>query len=958
MDDLSSVEWTAPKAPSASHPQGTGNYSNFPSLRPTPPISGRSTPSNVLSGQRVPPSPGFPRSNASTPANDSFANLVAFNAGQSQSSKNLSLQEQQRLRQGAVTKEEAEKRRAFDAHFGAAGTTKAAAWDTLGDGRTTPNRITSPPTYTATDEYGGQRLSKIINKPFAGIPRGDAGKRIEDTENDLLAAFNAEAPVDKSSHMEPASRVMSNESTGQHQFGGETSSNMKTRINEGGNNNLDDVDDDPFGLGMNGYEHAPEYKSVANGAEDDDDDVLGLLGRPVSEFPKPQPSEKKASETAPTESIGKGIHPQERAVSELVDMGFSAEKSKRALEATESGIDVQSAVGWLLNQAHEESRRATRPQRQDDNQKIASKAQQSKRAPGRRKSSTSNVPKPAWMREQELSDADRSRSDKKSPVNGERDPAQYASELGNKVFKTAGSLWKTGAKKLNQAVSEFNSDSDSNQPKWMKETQADVGPRKPRTVDRGSDAKDQDKMKQATRPKAKASVPEVTDEALMLEGAGRPPPRRPRQKPEAQRQDQDSSRDQSPAFPRRPPEPVMPQPRSLQQVPSRDPRAKLSRQAVEEETSQAYISPARRKKTIPRPQPAEPEPDLLFSDSQPSPRPSTTAPPSHPTPGSRPRTAPTTSLPARPAVPKRDVPSLSSFAQQASTASRQAGSEAFKRGDYGQATAYYSTSLSALPPTHPLTIPILTNRALSHSKTGDSKASVADAISALNLIGPSRGASETIDLGPSEGVKQMSNYWEKAMLRQAEALEQLERWSEAAAIWRTCVEAGVGGATSAAGRNRCEKAANPQNSTTAPKKPTVRQRPKPSALGDMAPDSESVSRLRAANAAADKLDDEKFALADVVDGRVSRWRAGKEGNLRALLSTLENVLWEGSGWKKVGMGDVLLPGKVKLVYMKGIAKVHPDKLPTTATTEQKMISASVFATLNEAWERFKAENGL
>lgn len=172
----------------------------------------------------------------------------------------------------------------------------------------------------------------------------------------------------------------------------------------------------------------------------------------------------------------------------------------------------------------------------------------------------------------------------------------------------------------------------------------------------------------------------------------------------------------------------------------------------------------------------------------------------------------------------------------------------------------------------------------------------------------------------------MSIYWEKTMTRQAEALEHLERWSEAAAIWRACLEMGVGGSTSIAGRNRCEKAAAPPKPFTAPKKPVQRPRPKPSALGDFAPDSESVTRLRAANVAADRLDDEKFALADVVDSRVSKWRAGKEGNLRALLSTLENVLWEDSGWKQVGMADVLLPGKVKLFYMKGIAKVHPDKV--------------------------------
>ena len=34
------------------------------------------------------------------------------------------------------------------------------------------------------------------------------------------------------------------------------------------------------------------------------------------------------------------------------------------------------------------------------------------------------------------------------------------------------------------------------------------------------------------------------------------------------------------------------------------------------------------------------------------------------------------------------------------------------------------------------------------------------------------------------------------------------------------------------------------------------------------------------------------------------------------------------------------------------------QLPITATTEQKMISANVFSMLNEAWDRFKRENGL
>ena len=899
MDDLISVEWTAPKAPSTSQqrPQASGNY--YPTLRPTPPLSGRSTPSNVQQSQG-PTNNGSARSGLSMPANDSFANLVSFSA--SQPNKNISLQEQQRLRELERQKQEAEKRRQFDARFGG---TQTAAWDSLGGGRTTPNRVTSPPTYTATEEYGGQRLSKIINKPFAGIPTASASARTSVEDDDLLAAFNADAPVDKSSYMPPASKTASIDDLAL--FGtGPTKSSSSKDLNGTSGGYAEDSDDDPFGLGTGGYIKTSQEAPASNGPTDEDD-VLGMLARPVSEFPTKPASESKAPE-APGSLEEHEIHPQERAVAELVDMGFAPEKSRRALEATESGTDVQAAVGWLLNQAHEESRKKTRRPSREEEQDGVSRSQ-SRRTPGRRKSSTSGASKPAWMREQERSNLSQERPESKSPVNGERDPTQYASEIGSKMFKTANSLWKTGTKKLNQAVSEFNSDSDTNQPKWMKDAQPE-NTRKPRIPQREHDANDHDRM--GGRPKNDKNV---TDEALMLEADSRP--RRPRPKADAPRDPYDSSRDQSPAF-AKPQEPSMPKPKFMQQAPARDPRAKLSRQAVEDETAQAYISPARRKRTTPKPTPSEPqpEPDLLFTDtkssqlSQPAPR---------PTPSPQPRT-PATTLPT---PPKRNIPSLSSFALQASTESRKAGTEAFKRGDYALATSHYSTSLSALPSTHPLTIPLLTNRSLSNSKTGDPKASIADAKSALDLIGPSRGVSETIDSG--EGVKQMSLYWEKAMTRQAEALEQLERWSDAASVWRTCVEVGVGGATSIAGRNRCEKAAAPQLKSSAPK-PAPKARPKPSAMGDFALDSESVTRLRAANAAADRLDDEKFALADVVDSRVSQWRAGKEGNLRALLSTLENVLWEDSGWKKVGMGDVLLPGKVKLVYMKGIAKVHPDKV--------------------------------
>ena len=926
MDDLSSVDWAPSKPPSTGrqHPPGLGNY--YPTLRPTPPLSGNSSPSLFPPPAGVgQPSNKVPsRSSGATPTNDSFANLVTF-SGQ-QSTKNLSLQEQQKRLQEQRAKQEEEQRKQFDVRFGSV---QAASWDTLGDGRTTPNRITSPPTYTATSEYGGQKLSKIINKPFAGIPAPLSAKTSINDDNDLFSAFNASAPVDASSYMSPPSQSPSNDSPNMLSISGAPSSGSAVKdLNGSGGHYTEENEDDPFGLGMDGLgkKNRKEDAIITGKSEEEEEDVLGLLGLPVSEFSKPQ--QRKDRDPEPTSKSS--LHPQDQVVAELVDMGFTPDKSRLALEATESGTNVQAAVGWLLNQAHEESQKKSQTKRQEDHPSANTKPQQLRRTPGRRKSSGGSSAKPAWMKEQERNGASQRRQDSRSPANGEKDPSQYAAEIGTKMFKTANSLWKTGTKRLNQAVAEINSDSDSNQPKWMKETQPKANTQEPRPPQRNPDANDHDRIARKAKQQttARQIQPDVTDEALMLEADTRPPPRKSRPKAAVP---QELSQPPPPSRSREPQEHSLPQSKFMQQPVARDPRAKLSRQAIEEETSQAYISPARRKKTTPKSPPTEQEPDLLFDSSQSFVQPAPTS--SRPPPAPQAIKGPTTSIPTRPPPPKRIIPAIAPFALKASTKARQEGTSAFKRGDYALATSLYSTGITAIPSTHPLLLPVLTNRALAHLKTGDPKAAIADAKSALDLIGPSRGSSENVDLSGDEGVRPMITYWEKAMTRQAEALEQLERWSEAATVWKACVEAGVGGATSIAGRDRCEKAAAGPSlpKPSAARKPVApKPRPKTSAFGDLAPESaqstEAVSRLRAANAAAERVDDEKFALADVVDMRVKKWRMGKESNLRALLSTLQNVLWQGSGWKEIGMGELLMPGKVKMNYMKGIAKVHPDKV--------------------------------
>ncbi|KAL8903198.1 MAG: hypothetical protein Q9207_004091 [Kuettlingeria erythrocarpa] len=945
MDDLNGLSWTSSTSGnSTKKPPPMSSYSY--TLKPTPPVSGRSTP---LTAQDIKPSTNGPsRSSASTPANDSFANLVSFNAADP--NKNLSLKERQKKLQEERARQQQEKPGSVS------GRQDEELWEKLGSGRSSTELAGAPPRYTATEEYGGHRVSKAINKPFVGIDFGQHRPSQPATDgHDLLADFD-------NLHVASTNGVEKSKSNnGINGVGGMQEQGRSTGL--GTRDNIMADYDDPFGLGSIAASSRPTVSRLRDTTEADDD-LLGLLGRPVSEFVRPKESSPPPKESANIAHTS----PADRALAELVDMGFEPEKSKQALDATETGANVQAAVGWLLHQADEESRSKSHG-RESQSRRQDSRA--NRMSPPRNRSAATVTAEPAWMRGTTEGSIHQSRQNSRSPVNGEKDPSKIAAELGNNLFKTANSLWKTGTKKLNKAVSEMNSDSDSSQPKWMREPRMERnGPTRKRhsqesvTKSHVVTAKPQ---RQTTNPDG-----EVTDEALMLESAdARPQPRKPpRPKTETSRE-----------VPRpRPASPVaqsygeeIPQPRFMQQPrPQRrdDSRSRLNKQAVEEQTAEAYVSPARRKKTAPK-SPIS-EPDLLSETSQ-SPSQTSTSPMTHGAPSRQPPSQQPNRVQEapRPSPPQRKIPPISPSALHNSHASRRAGTVAFKLGNYAEATAHYTSALSSLPSAHPLHIPLLSNRALSHLKTGEPKACIADTQTAIDLIGPSRGVGETVDLG-DEGAKALRDYWGKAMTRQAEAFEQLERWSEAGNIWKTCVEAGVGGATSIAGRNRCERAVHgPSKATSkpaAPKKAPPKPRPKPqvSALDELtgttthtdSADSEAVSRLRLANAALERLDDEKFALADSVSDRVFRWRSGKENNLRALLASLDTVLWEGSGWKKVGMGELILPGKVKVVYMRGIGKCHPDKLPTTATTEQKMISAAVFATLNEAWDGFKRENGL
>jgi len=814
-----------------------------------------------------------PPTKAVSPANDSFANLLSINSSKNQN--NLTLQDRQKQllveRQRQI--EEQQERQKQEARL----------WDHLGNGSN----------------------GRGANGPAA------SKASVNDDDEDILAAFSATAKVDKSSHFPPpisAGASGRNTPAVSQSHGGMSNASQEIA-------SMDD-DDDPFGLGfLPQKQSAPTYQS---GANLDDDDILGDLGRPVSA--KPQPRSQPEPTPAPT--ISGNVDPLDQSMAELVDMGFPAEKAKQAL--VETNCNLQAAVSWLLKQAHEESRQTSGSQRSSRTQtpNEESRPAEQRRRPVDSESSSM----PAWMRQESRPG---STQRQESPA-GDKDVSQYAQEFGTAFFKSANSLWKQGQKKMQKAVTELQQqpERDHSQPKWMRDASAD-------SQQPGTSASEA-----AVRSERRSRQQEnMTDEAALLESGASRPSRTVRPPPTSDARytaGAPPSRGRSPAQPL--PDRTAPQQRfPPQSRPTPPPQpTKLNRQIVEDEAAQAYVSSARRRKPQ-VPVKSEPEPEVdLFSPAPPVQRSQANV--------SQPQAAPVkkafASTPAlsRPSASKRAIPMISPSALSTSAQNRSKGTEAFKRGDYDTAHQAYTAALTPLPPTHPIAIVVLCNHALTAIKTGEPKTAVSDADKALELIGSSRGEGETVDLQNGEAPKDMKEFYTKALSRKAEALEAMEKWSDAYTVWRTAVETGVGGLVAVRGRDRCEKAANPQ--APAPVKPkssvsvpkatsTARKAPagtlaRPSV--SHAASAEAVKRLRAANLEAERADDEKFALADLVHAKIEGWKGSKSDNLRALLGSLDTVLWPEAGWKKVGMAELVLPNKVKIVYMKAIAKVHPDKV--------------------------------
>ncbi|QIX02174.1 hypothetical protein AMS68_007691 [Peltaster fructicola] len=377
MDDLLGEDWKASPRPPVLQPHNPTSFaSNLSSLRGTPQPNGSVATSPLNLSRPSSAAPIGTNSPFNAPKNnvDAFGNLTGLKT--SKAGPGLSIQERQRQ----LAEERQKQLQA-----------QGSLWDSLG----------------ASSRSNGVRQQA-------------------DDENDILAAFNKDAKVDKSSHFPPPSVPASEPVSGRG-----TPANGLNQHSYG-----DYEDDDTFGL--NGL--ASKSNGVASkGAmlesmkpqpiddDDDDDDILGDLSRPVTTRPA-------ARRQATTDSSDEGWdeivanttstdtkRPNDPALSELVEMGFPEDTAKIAL--AENGGDVQRAVGWLLQQAHEESKQKAKEQQRSGRQSPP----RASRSPPRRARGDEAVP--SWMKQESRSS---SNSRQPSQTNGEKDAAQIAQDYGSK----------------------------------------------------------------------------------------------------------------------------------------------------------------------------------------------------------------------------------------------------------------------------------------------------------------------------------------------------------------------------------------------------------------------------------------------------------------------------------------------------------------------------------------------
>lgn len=700
----------------------------------------------------------------------------------------------------------------------------------------------------------------------------------------------------------------------------------------------DPGDSQSSALGGGGEEEASLPASRPAGrawhTSDEPDELADFLsGKPTPSTTRSPASPARVAQRQQSGGAARAASPPPHILGQIVEMGFSPAQARAALAATPSGLDVNAALEALLGGAQSGAPGA---EREDADRRLAEKLQRQERL----ESGTADdgewdgearraaAQRRRWGGDASASPAPPARGPRRGGT-GEEEEGEWtkqadmlyaqASEIGAGLFKSANAFWTTAKTTAQKAIEERTaSNATSAEGSRSASPAAAERHRNRRWGVGGAGKKDPPNFEGKPRWMVEAEAAEAAEN----EAAAAPAP-----KESSGFKDSDDEGDPAGAAAATPAKarPALPhESPSSARVPTKTAEASVAlwdlaaeqappappRRVVETSSSRApYVSPARRSGAT------------------------------------RPSAAPATRKRAPRSLPSDSPSSIALAARH-----KAAGNESFKKGAYGDAEAAYGTALAALDEASLRRVPLLNNRASARLKNGDAAGAARDADDVVKLVVPESiagnggfyKASEERDLplGLAEEVKLREAY-AKALLKRAQAGEMLEKWAQAGKDWALleAYERSEGSGKSgtlnmrsaAEGKKRCESmlgkgaSARPAAAQRA-SAPAPRRAPGLSSAALAQVQAATKARIATESAASAAEDAQKLALKDAVDARVLAWRAGKEANVRALLASVENVVWPGLAWKKVGMHELVTDAQVKKAYTRAIGRLHPDKV--------------------------------
>lgn len=119
--------------------------------------------------------------------------------------------------------------------------------------------------------------------------------------------------------------------------------------------------------------------------------------------------------------------------------------------------------------------------------------------------------------------------------------------------------------------------------------------------------------------------------------------------------------------------------------------------------------------------------------------------------------------------------------------------------------------------------------------------------------------------------------------------------------------------------------------------------------------AKAVNEIRAREEKKKNADLAEDEVRKRLEPKIKAWSEehGKKKQLRALIGTLQTILWPGANWKTIGLGDLLDDSKVKRAFFKASRVVHPDKT-IDLDAEKRFLAKRIFDALSQAKTEFDA----